>query len=186
MYIVIEGVDGAGKTTIAKEIERISPFRYWKHLNGPEHKGVNKLVPGLNDAAEEFVTARLLREFGTFDSIVQDRGFWSANVYWNIKGVRGTEPEATEHYWKECLPEKTLYVLLTRPIDDCRRERFSWDKLREIEAAFNFYYKECPLREWGSQTLNLPAKTVIGNGGAEPEFVAKKILGVAYAAAAGM
>lgn len=168
MYIVLEGVDGAGKTAIAKRFAERTRGMYWKHLNDPAvHPAwLRDSVPGLNDAAEEFLIASFIRE-GHLASrqrpIIQDRGLLSAIVYRRMRCEKLLPQTAIDHYWSVCLPYDSMYVWVRRPLSECRLERYTLEELNEIEAAFRREYTACPLPELSIQTRGLPVKTILPN-----------------------
>lgn len=164
VYIVLDGIDGSGKTLIAREIARKGGYVYWKHLNGPEHSELDHLkIPGRNDGPfEDMLVAKLLKEIGGH-SVVQDRGMWSSKIYPRLQGKPIVDWRTEVHYWRDLIPKNTLYVWVDRPVNECRLGRFNSEMLEHLRAEFGYEYDTCPLPKLLVSGGRFPVKMKVDN-----------------------
>lgn len=132
MLIVFEGVDGAGKTTLAQALSKRTATPYYNSFAGDNSWG---RLPGINDYAEDLVVADFSRQ--TRSHVISDRGFASALIYRRFAGRPSQLTQGDwDHFWLETCPKDTFYIWLRRDLKKCRLERFCLSDLEVLDKYF--------------------------------------------------
>lgn len=160
MIIIIEGTDGAGKTSIGKKLakELGAGGSIWTH-----HKPLNEyasrfadfrrrgvLPSGFNDAAEDVAATELALKAGI--NVVFDRSVMSADIYRQVHGRTALSRDFKHWYWNEMLRPfwdngEVAFIEIVSDIDTMwgrRSDRFTRDQIRYIMGLFEVSRKDLP------------------------------------------
>lgn len=145
MFVAVEGIDGAGKTTtvpLAAEMLRARGIPIWTtkepaHLLGIPCDHPDPRVAALLYAADRLLhCAEIQRHLDAGEVVICDRYYWSSMA---VQGpaIRGREVKGVD--WVETVNDGALYpdlwVLIDLPVDEAvRRIRFRSDEDQPHEA----------------------------------------------------
>lgn len=135
--VVLEGCDGAGKTSIAKALVRASSdFRKVVHVSNPS---------SLEEGRETF--SELVAVLNASRGLVYDRAQVGERVYSPIK--RGYYPEYMDALDRQ-VGRRTLFVLVTAP-SEVLHERYDGefiteDEIDEVAERFYAEFMRAPLK----------------------------------------
>jgi len=177
MYLVLEGVDGAGKTTLAALLSNELSIPVLNLFTGHEEalgmRGhLGSPIPGIADYAEDLATADILKRLDA--SAIGDRGIASADVYRRFRNIEPIDPAVWDYYWRRIVPRETVVVHVKRDIDKCiaaRADRFSDIQLAMIDLLFDAVVAMIPTR--------IPVIEVYNDG--TPEETVREITDRLYA-----
>ena len=129
--LVLEGIDGTGKTTLAAELAEAVARRGWSALTtseptrGPYGRRLRELATqgreGVTPEEEtelfiedrrEHVTQEILPALAAGKMVILDRYYFSTMAY---QGARGMDPNEIERRHRDFAPEPDLLVLLDLP-----------------------------------------------------------------------
>lgn len=162
MHIIIEGLDGSGKTTIGTALSEYFGWEFYRPLKtfsgDPEY--LKNILPGHNDVVEDLVVAEMVRKMNL--NLISDRGFMSAIVYrafWRIpSGLFHLNYRLICEY-SAMMPE-TLILLIERNIPDCyklRSDRFTRKQFEYLKKLFDSY--ACVFTGFGIKIIRIPNYT---------------------------
>ncbi len=170
MHIIIEGIDGSGKTTIAEKLSQLVKIPVHRPLRdcGVKLKTFSHLLPGWNDTTEDFIVAELLKKLD--GSIISDRGIISGVVYRAHKDNSGSYnlKQMLKAYSEMC-PDHTIIFWIKRPVDKCysARQRYAMRDLRHLNGLF-LEYLQC-MSNYGIRVVE------IDNSSEDPNFAVEAI-----------
>ena len=153
MYIIFEGIEGTGKSTLARSLSQrlvkyhpyVDMFNGWEgelRLNGRERSP----IPGVGDAAEDLAVMYFVHATGA--SAIQDRGLVSALVYREARGERLPVEGWWDKVWS--MVPRTVVVHVKRDIEACLAVReagpFGRYRLEREDAIFDKVVAALPVR----------------------------------------
>lgn len=147
MLIIIEGVDGVGKTSIATELAQRLQLPYVDAFQGHEsllqlEGAARSPIAGIGDYGEDVAMLDFARRTGA--SAVVDRCLASASVYRALRGEMVLSPRLIGEIWSQIAPVDTYYIWVQRDLQQCRRERWALWELMRISDLFGDEYAKFP------------------------------------------
>ena len=134
--LVLEGIDGTGKTTLAAALARALEERGWRVLTtfeptrGPYGRQIRRLAAegreGVTPEQEtelfiadrrEHVSAVIAPALAAGRMVIMDRYYYSTMAY---QGARGMDPAEIERRHQAFAPAPDLLVILDLPIEEAR------------------------------------------------------------------
>jgi len=166
MLVIFEGVDGSGKTTLAKLLAEKIGAVYIKPLAGQEGKLRDLGVQGMKDPIVDLVASDIARELSDAGQpVICDRSLVSVFVYQMMTqaGPPENHLEIYDHWIQNILPKDHLIIHLRRDLEEChqnRPNRFPKWELKHLDICFRSHIE---LVEF------LGAKTMPFFNGLDPE-----------------
>ena len=155
MLFVFEGVDGTGKTTIAKEVSKMTNIPYYNCFHDNHRAFVyDGLLRGVDESYADFVLVDLVRETGM--NIILDRSYPSGWVYTQAAPLLYQPPmdrmvssaypgcdmtSATR--WESAFCKVGVMFWIRTSIETARlrtRKEFTYDQIKEINRLYNEYF----------------------------------------------
>jgi len=151
MILLFEGVNGVGKTTYIRQVEKRTGWPAYSAFRGRANKydsamleKLSRLGVPVNTFVDEMYMTDLVRSLGL--NIIVDRSFPSAVAYDQVYG-QGTfvDVEETAKIWLDLVREAgMLYVWLRAPYEvahaRCTGVRIGEDESEALEEHYRYWY----------------------------------------------
>lgn len=158
MFIVFEGIDGSGKSTLSKMLAEEIGYLYTREPTFTSEQADALNLESKNDIQREIEfaidrirhTGDILRQY---DGVICDRYIWTGLAYCNTYNP-SAYPFAEALYNHDFFPKPDFYVFVDTPIEICfeRRQIQPIDHLQKIRDA---YIQARPLIESKSKIIEI-------------------------------